>query len=133
MERIILSLLLLVLLVLSGCQLAQSPFAKTASDAGGNFAAASTTLSYAHEGKITFAYARSSFVNYQDELKGLDQALVTQQGIPDEHTVQQLLALYKLAMQVVNQPCLNSGCDWHSQVLLLDKASKAFLEAGAGG
>lgn len=133
LKRIAPGLLLLVLLLLAGCQLAQSPFAKTAGNAGENFAAAAATLSYAHEGKITFAYARSSFVNYQDELDGLDQTLVTQQGVPDEHTVQRLLALYKSAMQVVDRPCLDRGCDWHSQVLLLNEASKAFLEAEAGG
>ena len=126
-----LGLLLLVLLVLSGCQFAQSGFAKTAGNAGGAFAAASTTLSYAHEGKLTFAYARSSFVNYQDELGGLDQELATQPGAPDQRTMQQLLTLYRSAMQVIDQPCLDTGCDWRAQVLLLNKASGAFLKAQA--
>jgi hypothetical protein len=124
-------LLLLLLLMLSGCQFAQSGFAKTAGDAGGAFAAASTTLSYAHAGKITFAYARSGFVNYQNELDGLDQELATQSGAPDQHTVQQLLTLYRSAMRVIDQPCLDTGCDWHAQVLLLNKASGAFLKAQA--
>ena len=131
LRRAALSLLLLLLLILSGCQFAQSGFAKTVGDAGGAFAAASTTLSYAHEGKITFAYARSSFVNYRDELDGLDQGLATQPGVPDQHTVQQLLTLYRSAMQVIDRPCLDIGCDWRTQVLLLNKASGAFLKAQA--
>src|SRR5437764_9671431 len=53
-------LLFVLLLLLTSCQLTQSAFAKTVGDAGSAFAAASTTLTYAHEGKITMAYAASS-------------------------------------------------------------------------
>src|SRR2546423_13015448 len=72
--------LLLVLLTVTGCQLTQSAFSRTVGNAGAVFSAASTTLSYAHEGKITSAYAQASFVNYQSELDGLDQQLPSQQG-----------------------------------------------------
>ncbi len=65
-------LLLILLLLLTGCQLTQSAFARTAGNAGSAFAAASTTLTYAHERKITNAYASSSFENFQSELSGLD-------------------------------------------------------------
>ena len=123
-------LLLALLVMVSACQLAQSAFAITASNAGSAFAAASTTLSYAHEGKITYVYASSSFVNYQSELGGLDQALSSQAGAPDKRTVQRLLELYKLAMQAVNAPCLSASCNWRAQVAALNRASKAFLEAG---
>jgi hypothetical protein len=122
-------LLLVLLLTVTACQLTQSAFARTAGDAGAAFAAASTTLSYAHEGKITNAYASSSFMNFQSELSGLDQTLSSQQGAPDSHTVQHLLSLYKSAMQVVNNPCLSESCNWHAQVTALDRASRAFLEA----
>ncbi len=123
-------LLVPLLLFMTGCQIAQSAFANSASNAGSALAAASATLSYTQEGKITSAYARSSFVNYQSELSGLDQSLPSQHGAPDQHTVQQLLALYKPAIQVVNQPCLESHCDWRAQISILDQASKAFLKAG---
>lgn len=124
-----LSCFLLVLLVLmTGCQLTQSGFARLTNNAGSAFAAASTTLSYAHEGKITSAYAESSFMNYQSELSGIDQQLPTQQGTPDKQQLQHLLDLYKSAMQAVNSPCLVDSCDWRSQVTALDRASKAFLE-----
>ena len=123
-------LLIGLLLATTACQFTQSAFSSTVGNAGAAFAAASTTLTYLHEGKITTLYARSTFVNYQSELSGLDQQLPSQPGRPDTHTVQQLLALYRTAMQAVNQPCLNSSCDWHTQVAALDRASKEFLKAG---
>ena len=125
------ALLLLVLLMMAtGCQLTQPAFTRTAGNAGSAFAAAETTLSYAHEGKITYAYASSSFVNYQSELDGLDQSLPSLQGAPDRHTVRQLLDLYKPAIEAVDAPCLNESCNWRAQVVALNRASKAFLEAG---
>jgi len=101
--------LLLVLLMTTGCQLTQSAFSRTVGNAGAAFSAASTTLTYAHDGKITSAYAQSSFENYQSELNGLDQQLLSQQGAPDKRTVQHLLDLYRPAMQAINQPCLMAG------------------------
>ncbi len=68
-------LLMVLVAMVAGCQLTQPAFTRTAGNAGSAFAAAETTLSYAHEGKITYAYASSSFVNYQSELDGLDQSL----------------------------------------------------------
>ena len=122
--------LCLLLFVLTGCQLAQSGFTKTAGNAGSAFAAASTTLTYLHTGKLTITYTKASFESYQSELSGIDQKLSSQQGSPDTHTVQHLLALYKAAMQTINQPCLDATCDWHMQVSALNQASSAFLKAG---
>lgn len=119
-----------LLLVTSGCQLAQSSFARTANNAGAAFAAASLTLSYVHEGKITYAYARSAFMSYQNELQGLDQQMPSQAGAPDMQTIRLLLDAYRPAIQVVNQPCLDASCNWRSQLASLDRASKAFLKAG---
>ena len=122
--------LCVLLFVLTGCQIAQSAFTKTAGNAGSAFAAASTTLTYAHTGKLTTAYTKASFESYQSELSGIDQQLSTQQGSPDTHTVQHLLDLYKTAMQAINQPCLEATCNWHEQVSALNQASGAFLKAG---
>jgi hypothetical protein len=119
-----------LLVLLAACQVTQSAFTRTASNAGSAFAAASATLTYAHEGKITATYAWSSFMNYQSELSGLDQQLSSQQGVPDAHTLQHLLALYKSAMQAVDAPCLDQSCNWRAQVAILDRASKAFQDAG---
>lgn len=93
-------------------------------------AAALITLTYAHEGKITYAYAASSFVNYRSELDGLDQQLPSQSGAPDARTVQHLIDLYKPAIQAVDSPCLNESCDWRTQVAVMNRASEAFLQAG---
>lgn len=122
--------LFFLLFIQTGCRLAQSAFTKTTSNAGAAFAAASTTLTYAHTGKLTVAYTKASFESYQSELSGLDQQLPSQQGSPDTRTVQHLLALYKPAMQAVNQPCLEPTCNWHDQVTALNQASNAFLKAG---
>ncbi len=120
-----------LLITLTSCQFTQSAFARTTSSAGAAFAAASTTLSYAHQGKITYAYAASSFVNYRSELDGLDQQqLLSQQGVPNMRAVQHLIDLYKPAIEVVDAPCLSESCDWHTQIVVLNKASEAFLQAG---
>ncbi|HLH63823.1 MAG TPA: hypothetical protein VKV20_19260 [Ktedonobacteraceae bacterium] len=124
-------LLLVLLLLLTSCQFTQSAFARTASNTGAGFAAASTTLSYMHQGKITYQYAVSSFVNFRSELDGLDrQQLLSQQGAPDMRAVQHLIDLYKPAIQAVDSPCLSTSCDWRGQVAALNKASEAFLQAG---
>lgn len=108
----------------------QSGFARTTNNAGSAFAAAATTLTYAHTGKLITAYAQASFENYQSELSGVDQQLPSLGGAPDKQTIQHLLTLYKPAMQAVNQPCLEVSCDWQAQVKALNAASDAFLKAG---
>jgi hypothetical protein len=119
-----------LLLVTTGCQFQQSGFALTVSNAGSAFAAAALTLRYAHEGKITRTYARSSFMNYQSELQNVDQQLQMQQGAPDIQTIHRLLQLYRPAMQTINAPCLDSSCNWHAQIATLEQARDAFLKAG---
>jgi hypothetical protein len=121
--------LLIVMLLITGCQIAQSAFSTKVGNAGAAFAAASNTLKYLHEGKLTSLYARSTFVNYRSELSGLDQQLPLQQGAPGKNEMTQLLNLYRSARQVVNRPCLDSSCDWQAQVTTLDQASNAFLKA----
>ena len=119
-----------LLLITTGCQLMQPSFSITAGNVGSALAASETTLLYAHEGKITYAYAASSFVNFQSELNGADQTLASSQGAPDTSTMRQLLSLYQVAIRVVNAPCLNDTCNWRTQVMILDRASKAFIKAG---
>ncbi|GHO97759.1 hypothetical protein KSF_078070 [Reticulibacter mediterranei] len=121
---------LLLTLAISACSLTQSPFVRMVDGAGGTFSAAATTLAYFHQGKLTRAYTISSFAGYESQLDGLDQQLPAQQGADDQATVKRLLALYKPAMQVVQQPCLESSCDWRGQVTTLERAGKAFVEVG---
>lgn len=119
----------LALSLLAGCAFTQSAFTRTANNTASAFAAASYTLAQLHTGRLTAAYARSSFVNFQSELQGIDQQLPSQQGAPDPRTIERLLALYQPAMRAVNAPCLDATCDWGSQIAQLDRASRAFLEA----
>lgn len=119
-----------LLVITVGCQLWQSPFVMTVNNAGAAFAAAATTLTFAHEGKVTRLYARSSFFNYNSALSGVDQQLASRQGTPDAKLARQLLTLYRPAMQAVKQPCLDASCDWRAQVAALDRASQSFLKAG---
>ena len=129
-EMLLPLILVLLLLGTTGCQFKQSAFALTASNAGSTFAAAALTLRYVHEGKITPAYANSSFQNYQSQLQNVDQQLPAQKGAPDTHTIQSLLQLYQPAMQTINNPCLDTSCNWHAQIAALNQASEAFLKAG---
>lgn len=121
--------LLLLLCAATACTVTETPFVRTASNAGSAFAAAATTLSYAHSGKVTFAYAASSFADFQSELSGTDQALAAQSG-GDRRTLQHLLALYAAAMRVIDAPCLSTSCAWRGQVQVLNQASEAFLKVG---
>ncbi len=125
------ALVLLALLIwtLAGCQFTQSPFALAVSSAGAEFAAAATTLSYVHSGKISTQYAQGSFVNYRSQLDGLDRQLPSQQGAPGRASIEQLLALYKVAIRAVDDPCLETSCNWQAQVAALNRASQAFLKA----
>ena len=125
----LLSIVLALLLLLTSCQFVQSGFAKTVGNAGAEFSAAATTLSYVHQGKLAPVYAASSFADYQNQLSGVDRQLSSQQDPPTPQTVHSLLTLYKPAMQAVNAPCLKSDCDWQGQVDALQKASRAFLKA----
>ena len=125
----VLVLLALVMWTLAGCQFTQSPFALAVSSAGAEFAAAATTLSYVHSGKISTQYARASFVNYRSQLDGLDQQLPSQQGASGGASVAHLLAFYKVAIRAVDNPCLEASCNWQAQVAALNSASQAFLKA----
>lgn len=123
---------LLLAVLAAGCTWTQSHFARTANQAGGTFAAAAVTLNDLHAGKLTSDYARAAFVNYQSQLRGLDQAMPSQTGAPDPASLRSLLQLYMAAMPAVNAPCLTARCDWRTQVHALDAASQAFLQAGGG-
>ncbi len=130
-QKIGMVLVLLMLFSLStACTFTETAFTRTANNAGSAFAAAEVTLTYAHEGKITYSYAASSFVNFQSELSGTDQTLAAQ-GAANTHTLQRLLALFSPAIQVIDAPCLSNMCNWCKQIEILNRASQAFLEAGS--
>jgi hypothetical protein len=121
--------LLALSLVFAGCSATQSDFTRQTSSAGGEFGAAALTLADAHQGRLAFAYARASYVTYLSQLSGLDAQLPALQGAPDQSTIKELLDLYTPAMRAVEQPCLDTRCDWRAQVAVLQRASAAFLRA----
>jgi hypothetical protein len=124
--------LVVVLLTLTGCAMTQSEFAQTAGTVGSTFAAAATTLVYAHHKKVTPAYAAASFVSLQDEVQGVAEQLPSLQGAPSARTVRHLLALYEPAERAVMHPCLDLSCDWRAQVQALQRAGDAFTRAAGG-
>jgi hypothetical protein len=130
MLRVAAYALLVLSTALAGCQMTQSPFARMATNAGAALAAASTTISYFHEGKLPGAYAASSFASYQSELAGLDQQITATGSGISAQDADGLLAIYRRALAVVEHPCLQSSCDWRAQRALLDQASRTFLRAG---
>ena len=126
---VLLTFLISLLFSITGCQLAQSAFVRIAGNAGAEFSAATSTLSYVHQGKLTPTYAISSFADYRKQLDGVDQQLPSLQGVPDAYTLQHLLDAYKPAIQAVDAPCLSNTCNWRSQLNALQQASQAFLKA----
>jgi hypothetical protein len=121
-----------LLMTLTGCAMTQSAFAQTADTVGSAFAAAATTLAYAHHKKITRAYAAASFVSFQDEVQGVAGQLPSLEGAPSARTVRYLLALYEPAERAVLHPCLDPSCAWRTQVRALQRAGDAFVKAAGG-
>lgn len=115
--------------LLSGCQVSKSAFKDEADTVSANFAAAATTLRYLHNGKLTRQYAKASFFNYATVTKGAESTLRSASGAPDQASLNRLLRLYQPAAQAISEPCLDGGCDWRGQVAALEKASGAFREA----
>lgn len=125
-------IVMLLLFALSGCSATQSAFDKTAGNAASELAAAATTLEYLHQGKLTVAYARSSFVNFANNVRGVGSQLAGLQGAPPPATVRRLAALYRQAELAVRRPCLEGSCNWRVQVTALNHASAALIKASGG-
>lgn len=121
--------LALLAILLSGCQVAKSGFQDEADTIGANFAAAATTLTYLHEGKLTRQYARAAFVDYATVTTGADSSLRKATGAPSGPGLDRLLRLYAPAARAIDDPCLDTVCDWRGQVDALQQASAAFRRA----
>jgi hypothetical protein len=126
----LLALVMAAATALGACTFARSAFESKAGDAGSELAAAAQTIRFVHQGKLTAAYARAAFVNYQSALEGLDSELPESDGAPAKGMVDRLIDLYRKAFPAVEQPCLSAGCDWQQQVSRMDQASQALLKAG---
>ena len=121
-----------LLLTATGCQIKKSAFANQAGEVRAEFAAAATTLQYLHDGKVTTAFAKATFINYATAVQGADQKLASASGAPDGATMTHLLQLYATANDAIASPCLDSTCNWRQQVDALHQASDAFQQAAGG-
>ncbi len=117
------SSLLISLTACSPDAFTQTPFVREAEDAASLLSAASTTIEYAHSGKLDDRFARSSLLIYRESLEGMAASLPGQRGAP---------AIERLrdAEGVLVDPCLDDTCEWQTQVATLDDASRALLELG---
>jgi hypothetical protein len=122
-------------LALAACgataSITQTPFEQTAGDGASIFSAAGETLRFVHAdpAKFTVEYATGSMINYGDQVSSLVDELQTAQGAPDSVTVDRLVDLATPAVDAINDPCLEPGCDYQSQIAALDAARDALLAA----
>jgi hypothetical protein len=128
-KRLAAPLLLVLLIAASGCSLTQTEFAQRTDEAAAVMAGAATVLAFAHEQRITGAYARATLASYAPQLEGLDRELAGLKGAPDPAAVRQLVELSRPAREAVDQPCLDEACDWRGQVEALRRAVEAFKQA----
>lgn len=124
------SSLLLSLTACSPDAFTQTPFVREAEDAASLLSAASTTIEYAHSGKLNDRFARSSLLIYRESLEGMAASLPGQRGAPDEVTLAPAIERLRDAEGVLVDPCLDDTCEWQTQVATLDDASRALLELG---
>jgi len=122
-------LFLSLLIAATGCQMTQSAFVRVTSETGGEFAAAATTLQYAHEGQLTRPYAQAAFESYASALAGADGEIAAAEGAPSPELARRLADLAREAAGVVMDPCFAASCGWRGQVMLLQRTSEALREA----
>jgi hypothetical protein len=119
---------------LTGCGAApttwtDTPFQRTASDAASTFAAAAELLERSHTRSLTLSYMRGAFENFSEVLEGVDAALPTLEGRPDDDTVVALVEAFGQAKAAIDGPCVDSDCDWAGQTATIRHAASAFAEA----
>ncbi len=116
-----------------GCSIGtQTPFARAAAAAASSLSAAATTLRFAHDGRLTFEYGKTTFEILEESLDGIDKDLPRLAGSPGQNEVEHLLLLYRTATPAMSDPCLDESCEWHVQLDALDAASDAFDRAAGG-
>ena len=121
--------LILITVIATGCSFAQTPFGRTAGDIGATLAAAAATIEYDHQGRLTDAYARGSFVGFREALAGVDTSLPALGRAPEAAVVGSLIDQLRAVQPVLSSPCLDDRCDWVGQVQALRGASDAFKRA----
>jgi hypothetical protein len=119
-------------ILVTGCQMTQSPFVRVTGETGAELAAAATTLKYAHEAQLTHPYAQAAFEGYASALTSADQEIVAAEGAPSQELAWRLADLTREAAAVADQPCLTASCDWQGQLTLLRQASAELIKASGG-
>ena len=119
-------------IVVTGCQMTQTPFVRVAGETGAELAAAATTLQYVHEGQLTHPYAQAAFEGYASALESADQEIVAAEGAPSQELARRLAGLAREAAAVAERPCLTASCDWQGQLTLLRQASAELIKAAGG-
>lgn len=107
----------------------ETPFARTATDAGSTFSVAAELLDRAHTGSLTNTYVRGAFVNFSDAVADVIVTLPGLEGRPGAEELDRLLEASTTAKAVLDQPCIDAGCDWSAQVAALRAAGVAFAAA----
>lgn len=118
--------------LLTGCipsSFAQTPYQQAIGDAASLFASSATVIEQIHQGELDRRYAHSTLALYQAHLEKLP-AFGGLRGAPDGDEPSRLATLLEDTIPIVSDPCLESDCDWQSQVEALRQASTAFEEAG---
>lgn len=121
----------LVSCLLSGCvATTQTPFERTATGAAGTLAAAAQTLRLHQQGRLTTAYARSSFVSFGESLAGVGDELPTLDGAPPRDAAVRLATQLRSVEPILRSACLaSSGCDESAQARQLESVRDSLLEA----
>lgn len=115
----------------SGQAITQTGFEREASDGASIMSAAAETLRFVHAtpAGMTVEYGAGSMINYLDQVVSLPDDLRGADGAPDEATLDRLNVVVQPAIAVIENPCLLSGCDYSTQVAVLDAARDALLIA----
>lgn len=123
------TLALLLVVLVTGCDYAQTPFVRSAGEIGSTLAASALTIEYAHTGKMPEQYASASLLIYREKLASSAPSLGSLGGAPGQPSLDRLMALLEQARTAVAHPCLGSDCDWQAQVATIRQASGAFVQA----
>jgi hypothetical protein len=119
-------------LVASSCSGATTtPFARTAQDGSGTFAAAATTLTDLHSGRLTREYAAATLGVLASQVEELPDELRRADGAPAPDAASRAVNVADRALADLSNPCLDDGCDWRSQADLLKAAARSLAEFAA--
>ncbi|HEY8767871.1 MAG TPA: hypothetical protein VIP09_11515 [Dehalococcoidia bacterium] len=123
---------------LSGCSWVPTAFQRTAQNAASTFSSAAETLRLEHadpgtgQTRLTKEYAIAAFVSYREAVSGVAEDLPRAAGAPDDATVlDALVVLVRRATAIVEQPCVEPGCDWQTQIQELEQTRDVLLQASS--